>query len=1028
MSNSYHRFDVSHVRWLARGASLVALATASIVHAQTDENQSEQSSSVSDTQADATQEIVVSGIRASLENAQTLKRDSDTVVDAITSQDIGALPDRSVTEALQRVPGVSITRFAAGNDPDHFSVEGSGVVVRGLNYVRSEFNGRDSFSTNGGRSLNFQDVSPELLGSVEVYKNLTADMIEGGIAGTVNLNTRKPFDSNDPVLYLSADLNYGDLAKKPSPALSGLYSRNFYTDAGRFGILVGASYSQLFSEAEGKQITNFQQRFNGSRDVNGDGVAETDNFPGLAAGEVVYAPVGAGVRRQAFNRQRIGAAAALQYENNAENLRATFQFLRTDARQTWGEHTIESNPDDPARTTFPLPGTSYTFDDDGVFQSGIVSYDRGYDPPGGSRRGLTTQLSHRGVKTRSVTDDFGGHIDWEATDRLTFDFDGQYVRSTSKQTDFSVYGSTFADAAIDMSGGTPDIQFLAPDGSDSTSYFADPSHSYYRAAMDHFDDNKGTEYAFRADATYEMDSGFFRRVKVGARYADRDQTVRSTLYNWAVLSEVWAGSGPVSFAETSGTEYGYYPFGNFFGSDSDFAAFYVRGNPAKNYDSTAALVQRVNQLWVAKGGNLGWTPLADRAGVVQGTNFLPSEIYTNSETTKAAYARLDFGTDGTDLLGGLRLSGNIGLRYVRTVDKADGFLTFPTRQQIIGNSASPEAFCADPAQTNAFCDLTASQQADVLAFSNGSADNRTSRNAFDHWLPSFNLKLGLTSNLIMRFAYSKAISRPNFSQLQNTISIAPATAAQPYRLDGTSKNSNPSLRPVEANQFDLTAEWYFDRVGSLTGALFYKDLSNVILNNIAQTRTITNNGVEQEVTFVGPKNADGHGKIKGFEIAYQQTYDFLPGLLSGLGVQANYTFIDTSSLPNSLSGPAPATTSVDTSILPLEGLSKHTVNAQVFYEKGPISARIAYNWRSKYLLTIRDEITPNLPIMSDATGQWDGSILYNVNDHVKVGIQAVNLFNSVTKTRSVINADGLEAPRTFFVNDRRVSLTTRMTF
>jgi outer membrane receptor for ferrienterochelin and colicin len=96
------------------------------------------------------EEITVTGIRQSLANAQNIKRNSDTVVDAITAQDIGALPDRSVTEALQRVPGVAMNRFAGSNDPDHFSVEGSGVVVRGLNYVRSEFNGRDTFSAGVG--------------------------------------------------------------------------------------------------------------------------------------------------------------------------------------------------------------------------------------------------------------------------------------------------------------------------------------------------------------------------------------------------------------------------------------------------------------------------------------------------------------------------------------------------------------------------------------------------------------------------------------------------------------------------------------------------------------------------------------------------------------------------------------------------------------------------------------------------------------------------------------------------------------
>ena len=128
------------------------------------------------------QEITVTGLRRSLETAQEIKKNAEVFVDSITAEDIGALPDRSVTEALQRVPGVSISRFAAGADPDHFSIEGSGVVVRGLPQVRSELNGRDTFSANAGRFLSFSDVAPELLGGVDVYKNQSADLIEGGLA------------------------------------------------------------------------------------------------------------------------------------------------------------------------------------------------------------------------------------------------------------------------------------------------------------------------------------------------------------------------------------------------------------------------------------------------------------------------------------------------------------------------------------------------------------------------------------------------------------------------------------------------------------------------------------------------------------------------------------------------------------------------------------------------------------------------------------------------------------------------------
>ena len=110
--------------------------------------------------ADEKGTIVVTGIRQSLANSQNIKRRSDTVVDAITAEDIGALPDRSVTEALQRVPGVAINRFAGSNDPDHFSVEGSGVVIRGLNFVRSEFTGRDTFSANAGRHMLRSKLKP----------------------------------------------------------------------------------------------------------------------------------------------------------------------------------------------------------------------------------------------------------------------------------------------------------------------------------------------------------------------------------------------------------------------------------------------------------------------------------------------------------------------------------------------------------------------------------------------------------------------------------------------------------------------------------------------------------------------------------------------------------------------------------------------------------------------------------------------------------------------------------------------------
>src|SRR5690554_7553790 len=206
------------------------------------------------------EEVIVSGMRVSIENAQDLKRYADTVKDVITASDIGALPDKSVTEALQRVPGVTIERFASSSDPKHYADEGTGVLVRGLDRVRSEVNGRDAFSANPWGGLSYEDFAPELLGAVEVVKSQSADLISGGIAGTVNLITRKPFDSNDRLISFNAKANYGDFREEVTPSFSALFADSWETSAGRFGFLVSGSQSKFKTRGDGVGVSNFHSR------------------------------------------------------------------------------------------------------------------------------------------------------------------------------------------------------------------------------------------------------------------------------------------------------------------------------------------------------------------------------------------------------------------------------------------------------------------------------------------------------------------------------------------------------------------------------------------------------------------------------------------------------------------------------------------------------------------------------------------------------------------------------------------------
>src|SRR3954454_12955571 len=190
--------------------------------------------------------IIVTGIRASLRSSRNIKKNSEQIVDSITAQDIGALPDRSVSEALQRVPGVTLQRTNEARDPARLSAEGGGIFIRGLSWVRSEFNGRDTFSANNGRQLGFEDVPADLLAGVDVYKNPSADLIEGGIGGLVNLRTRKPFDQPGQLVAASVDVNYADLRKKAFWSANALYSNHWHTGGlGEIGILLSGSVNNI---------------------------------------------------------------------------------------------------------------------------------------------------------------------------------------------------------------------------------------------------------------------------------------------------------------------------------------------------------------------------------------------------------------------------------------------------------------------------------------------------------------------------------------------------------------------------------------------------------------------------------------------------------------------------------------------------------------------------------------------------------------------------------------------------------------
>lgn len=988
--------------------------------------------------------IIVTGLRESLQSAQAQKRNADTVVDVVTASDIGALPDRSVSEVLQRVPGVSVLRFAGANDPDHFAVEGSGVNVRGLPFVRSELNGREAIAASSSGVLGFEDVSPELLGSVVVFKNSSADLIEGGMAGTIDLRTRLPFDQNGQVIAGSIEANYGDLREEWSPSGSLLYSNSWETDAGRFGILGNIAYSELLSRADGTGLVDF---------------VETDNG---------FVPSGGSIRTQEFDRERLTIAAAAQYESNDGRWLATAQFLRSDSELLWGENVIETGADS-AGARSNLDASDFTFDADGVFTSGTITDNSQWRGPNsaaallGGTGGQQIALD-RSRYENDITQDLGFNLKFSPSDDLRFNFDVQYIDSSTDVVDITVHRSIFAPLFVDAtSGSVPTLEFLVPAG-ESDNYFNDPSSYFIRSAMDHITENEAESLAFRGDVEYDFSGdGWLKSVRAGVRYSQEEFDLRQSDFNWGNISEVWsgrtfndgaplllAGGNPDPTLDALVTPlFGTASFDNYqrglpTGLGGTVPAYV--GPSVLDYDGFASTF---NGILDAIGGSpSGWTPLSSRSGVIPGTPFLPSEVGAIERDNFAAYIRADFGTDES---APTVLTGNVGLRYVRTERSVDSSLQVDSFDQFFpfANLCDPAFTPTDPAFTIPdFCNLDlVSLEA---ALGDGFALNRTVTKSYDEFLPSLNLKLEMPGDHILRFAVSKTLTRPGVDQLNERVVLQTITGPAIPDGDGGTINpfagfvgnatGNANLDPQTAWNFDLAWEWYFDNAGSITITGFHKEIDNFIAFapvavDIPEDETPADflaNPLLNPLLRNTEVNSDDSARVTGLEIAYQQFYDFLPGALSGLGAQFTYTYIDSQGVDNQLDpsipsdDPPTARFDVDAGIFPR--ISEHNINAVALYEKGPVQMRLAYNWRSEFQLTPRDVIFPFASIYQPATGQLDASLFVDVNDNITVGVQAVNLADDVTETTQTVNEAGLQAPRNYFRNDRRYTFILRGKF
>lgn len=304
--------------------------------------------------------VVITARRKALQTAIQIKKNSDTIVDSVVADEAGNLPDQSITEVLQRVSGVTVTRFSTSNGgTPSFQVEGTGITVRGLPYNSSTLNGRQAFSANGASSLSWGDVTPELMGGVDVYKASRADIMEGG-ASAIDLRTRLPFDYKKPAFELSAGASYGSMSEKTSPNISGLVSRRFDTKWGEMGLLVDLAHSEYFQGNDDEQMGAYLPLNNPNR---------PNNFS--------LVPTGYSWSQGRSERTRDGFYTAFQWKPSDElTLTSTFFYSKSSSSSyghsgSWGVDPTLSEQLIPADAEQNIPGEA-TWDDDGAMLAGSL--------------------------------------------------------------------------------------------------------------------------------------------------------------------------------------------------------------------------------------------------------------------------------------------------------------------------------------------------------------------------------------------------------------------------------------------------------------------------------------------------------------------------------------------------------------------------------------------------------------------------------------------------------------------------------
>jgi TonB-dependent receptor len=883
----------------------------------------------------ATQAIVVTGLRASLDSARGIKRASSGIVDAISTKDIGKLPDANLAESLQRITGVSIDRSGG---------EGAFITVRGFGpeFNTVLVNGRQVAtptdpSQASGRAFSFDTLASELVSGVEVYKSSTARYQSGGVGSTVNIKTARPFDYNGRKFSATVDANYDSNAKKGAPDGSFLFADTLAD--GKLGVLVSGSYQHRFTRLKQAQTDGWlvNPAVPANQVNGGKGTVSSSNPQGN-----IFIPQNFDSKVTREDRERIGGTVVLQYRPS-DTVTVTADALytkftnKTDTR-SYGHWFTASNL------------TNVKTDANGT----------AIDMTQAS--GIATDFHDKKFDKRTNTREFGLNLEWKISPNLTASLDGTY--SLAKEDPNG--GREAYLALLGYLTGSSRYQSdssILPWQTETLPTFANPASPCGSAVTD----------SGRPGSTTVVGQGqpTCQHVMLLRGYGIRDQVTQ----------------GRADFAYKGDSDEGLVNanFGLYYSRDKKDTSLYSNDggtgcttcgynipspagvaistfNAGSGFLSGISGSNRLPTQWLTfDGPSLFNAITAQQRATNPSFTFAPPLVNDTivTERVLGAYLETEFKGD----VGGRPLSIVGGVRFEDTETNVNGLATAYTGLVKLANDQTQY----------------------------GSASSGTTRTlGKSHYLdilPNIALKWQVTDAFTVRFAASQTITRPTLEQL------SPVTTLVTLRPGNfAASRGNADLKPFKSSNLDVSFEYYYAPGSYVSVGAYLKNVNNFIVLN-QTTGTVANStggplldpatGLPAQFTVTAPVNGQD-ATVKGIEAAWQYSIGD-----TGFGFQVNGTLVgsnrhlDPQNLNNKFA---------------LTGLS-NSANAVVFYDKNGIEARVAYNWRDRFLQYLAP---PPLNGAGQAVtqvrpySQIDASATYHVTPEVAIFVEGANLTNSRT--------------------------------